>query len=109
MVPSILFFSIHSLITTAAHAEAAPNKWCPQACPAPVSLSATSLNGELVCASPGRASNSPKIPITGPPLLNSAMKLVGIPATPFWIINPFSSSSLARRFELFVSRYPSSA
>ena len=63
----------------------------PQACPAPVSLLTISLNGDDVCANPGRASNSPSIPIIGPPLLYSAVNADGIPANPLLTTKPSSS------------------
>ena len=63
----------------------------------------------MVWARPGRASNSPRIPITGPPLLNSAMNAVGMPATPFSILKPWFSRDSANLLELFISWYPSSA
>ena len=72
---------------TAAQADAAPNIWWPQACPA-LTSSLISLKGEAVCMRPGRASNSPKIPMTGPSFENSAIKAVGILATPFVIVKP---------------------
>ena len=91
MVPVLLFLASHSLTTTDAQAEPAPKRWCPHACPAMLSLY-FSLYGEAVCARPGNASNSPKIPITGDPSPYSAMNAVGILATFSSILNP----SLAR-------------
>ena len=88
---------------TAAHADAAPNKWCPQACPAPVLLFKTSLNGDVLCAKPGKASNSPKIAITGPLEPNSAIKAVGMPATALLISNPSFSNASESSLELSVS------
>ena len=91
------------MIATAAHADAAPNKWWPQAWPAPVSLSIISLKGEVDCANPGSASNSPRMPITGPDTPYSAINAVGMPATPLVILKPSFSSSYASKFELLNS------
>ena len=48
--------------------------------------------GTVSCDKPGRASNSPIIPITGLPSPYVAVKAVGIPASPFSIISPFDSA-----------------
>ena len=62
-----------------------------------------SLKGEDVCISPGKASYSPKIPITGPPLEYSAMNAVGMSATPDWMVNPFANNSSFKSAELLNS------
>ena len=58
---------------------------------------------------PGRASNSARIPITGLPDPHSAMKAVGIPATPASTEKPAARSSCWSRAELSYSWYPTSA
>ena len=63
----------------------------------------TSLKGDFDCANPGSASNSPKMPITGPLEPYSAIKAVGISATFLVTLKPSFSSSEASKFELFVS------
>ncbi len=92
MVPGVLVLTSQSFTATAAHADAAPNMWCPQACPAMTS-SLSSLKGEVVCINPGRASYSPRIPMTGPPLEYSAIKAVGMSAIPAVILKPWAFNS----------------
>jgi len=43
------------------------------------------------------------MPITGPPLSNSAINAVGMPARPLDILKPSCSSDLAKRFALLFS------
>ena len=90
-VPSIEPFSINSFIAIAAPKLAVPNKLCPQPWPAPPSIN-SSLYGAVVCERPGRASNSPIIPITGFPFPYEAVNAVGIPASPLSIVKPFASA-----------------
>ena len=61
-------------------------------------------SGVASCASPGSASYSARMAITGPsPRLNDALKAVGIPATPRCTEKPAFCSSSASSAELFVS------
>ena len=62
-----------------------------------------SLKGDVVCINPGKASYSPKIPITGPPFEYSAINAVGIPATPDVIENPLAINSCFKRSALLYS------
>ena len=88
-VPLILLAFIQSITEMPAATEAAPKRWCPQACPAPPTT--TGLRTETASwDTPGSASNSAMIPITGLPDPYSATKAVGIPATPAVTLNPAS-------------------
>ena len=70
---------------------AVPNRLCPQPCPAAPFISG-SFVGCFFCEIPGFASNSPIIPMIGFPDPYSAVNAVGISATPFVTLNPFSSA-----------------
>ena len=93
---------IHSFTEIAAAADAVPKRLWPQPWPAPPMATAFWV-GDASCDSPGSASNSPMMPITGLPLPYSAMNAVGSPATPRLTVNPACSSSPARSALLFVS------
>ena len=84
-------FSINSFIAIAAPKLAVPKRLCPQPWPAPPSIN-TFLWESVVWDSPGSASNSPIIPITGFPSPYVAVNAVGIPARPFSTIKPFASA-----------------
>jgi len=89
-VPFAPFAFIQSFTAMAAEAEATPNRWCPQPCPADTSLR-TVFAGSAVWLRPGSASYSPMMPMTGPaPFDHVAVKAVGAPATPAFTSKPAS-------------------
>ena len=99
MRPSLPLRSSQSFTANPAATEAVPKRWWPQACPAPTP-SRSSARGAAVWLMPGRASNSARIPTTGPPEPHSATKAVGIPAIPASTSNPAAASCFCRRPEL---------
>ena len=60
--------------------------------------------GSATCESPGKASNSAMMPITGSPLPQLATNAVGMSATPAETSKPASASTRCRRRLLFSSR-----
>ena len=107
-VPVKAPFSINSFIAIAAPKLAVPKRLCPHPWPAPPATNSF-LYGTDVWDRPGKASNSPIIPITGFPSPYVAVKAVGIPAKPFSTFNPFSSAYCIKNSADFSSLNATSA
>ncbi len=108
IVPDAFLPSIDFLTAIAAEVLAVPKTLCPQPWPAPAS-GRSFRSGVVSCDSPGSASNSAKIPMTGFPLPYDATNAVGIPATPFSTVKPLASRKSVNSFADLNSCSPVSA
>src|SRR5688572_20630758 len=108
IVPLIAPAAMACLIAIAAPVLPVPNTEWPQPCPA-ITPARAVRSGEASCESPGSASYSARMPITGWPDPYVATNAVGMPATPASTVKPLALSRSCSSFDDFTSSSPVSA
>ncbi len=94
IVPSWPLCCRYSLTANAAASEPTPRRLWPQPWPLPSGIMGFFSVTPEACERPDRASNSPKMPITGLPLPNEPQKAVSIPLSFSVTVKPCSRSTL---------------